>query len=184
MDELEWRVRWENDLNAAEHTALSALLARIYPAHGATFTDGRTWSGAIPELRVVGYDNGHPVAHAGVLRRFLRAAGSGEHLLVGDVGLVGVDPDCQGRGLGRELLARIQAAMRELELPFGFLTCRPEVVPFYADGGWLLLDGQITRMIDNALVAETYSGPAMMLPVTSPARDWPAEPLDRNGLEV
>jgi nodulation protein A len=66
-----------------------------------------------------------PIAHLGLLRRFLRVPDSGASLLVGDVGLVAVDPDFQGKGIGGELLNQTSRTMTDLALPFGFLTCRP-----------------------------------------------------------
>ncbi|WP_084713210.1 GNAT family N-acetyltransferase [Streptacidiphilus rugosus] len=185
MDHLTWAVSWENDLPPEGHDALAGLLARAYPRHVELFRDGCTWSGARPELRVVGSAGDRPVAHLGLVRRFLRVQQTGASLLVGDVGLVAVDPDLQGRGVGRALLDHTLRTMTELALPFGFLTCRPEVVPFYRSGGWQRLDGQITRMIDNDHRPEVYDGPAMALPVRAPMTDWPhGLTVDRNGLEV
>jgi nodulation protein A len=106
------------------------------------------------------------VAHLGVLRRFLRAPNSEQHVLVGDVGLVAVDPNLQH------------------QLPFGFLTCRPEVVPFYQAGGWHRIEQQVTRMIGNDQAVETYQGGAMIMPVHGTLGAWPTELVDRNGLEV
>lgn len=59
-------------------------------------------------------------------------------------------------------------SFHNLALPFGFLTCRPGVVPFYERAGWKELPGQATRMIDNDLQPETYTGPALALPVLAP----------------
>lgn len=184
MADIEWILRWEADLTADDHTALAALFTRYYPDDHATFTGARSWMGARPEARVIGYDRGRPVAHLGFVRRMLRLE-SGASQLVGDVGLVGVDPSYQGTGLGRRLLAEATAALTGQGLPFGFLTCAPELVPFYTGGGWRQSPGQITRMIDTRLRPETFTGPAMVLPVTSPFADWPAgQTIIRDGLEV
>jgi len=184
MADIDWSLCWEADLTADDHTALAALFARCYPEERAVFTGARSWMGARPEARVIGFDGGRPVAHLGFVRRMLRLESGGSQL-VGDVGLVGVDPDYQGTGLGRRLLAEAATALRGQDLPFGFLTCAPAVVPFYSSGGWQQSVGQVTRMIDTGLRRQSYTGPAMVLPVSAPFSDWPTgQTLIRDGLEV
>lgn len=184
MPKIEWTLRWEADLSEQDHTALAALFARYYPDEAATFTGSRSWFGARPEARVIGYHSGRPVAHLGFIRRMLRLESGGSQL-VADVGLVGVDPDYQGSGLGGRLLSEASASLRSLGLPFGFLTCAPAVVGFYATGGWQPAAGQVTRMIDTDLQPETYTGPALVLPVTAAFADWPTgQTIIRDGLEV
>ncbi len=185
MDHLQWVLSYENDISLGGHKTLGAMLGRAYPGHSELFSGGRSWSGARPEARVIGSLSGRPVAHLGLLRRFLRVPDRGAGLLVADVGLVAVDPDLQGKGIGRQLLDESTQMMNELGVPFGFLTCRPDVVEFYRTGGWRLIDGQTTRMIDNDHRAEIYRGPAMVLPVQARISDWPqGSVVDRNGLEV
>ena len=185
MDHLKWAVSWENDITLERHEALAAMLARVYPLHAGLFSGGRSWSGARPEARIVASVGDRPVAHLGLLRRFLRVSDADASLLVGDVGLVAVDPDFQSQRVGVRLLDQAARAMTDLALPFGFLTCRPEVVPFYRSGGWQRLDGQVVRMIDNSQQPEVYDGPAMVLPVHARMTHWPhGSVVDRNGLEV
>ena len=177
--------RWETDLSPAEHASLSLLLARIYPDHSHTFTDGRDFSGARPEGRVIGIRHDEPVAHLGFMRRTLRLDDGDDSVLCGDVGLVGVDPVGQGRGLGTRLLEETQHVFEKLSLPFGFLTCRPAVVPFYERAGWVRMHGQVSRMLDNDLRPEVNTGPALVLPVVAPLSDWPHNrTVVRDGLEV
>ena len=108
-----------------------------------------------------------------------------QSLSVGDVGLVGVDPTLHGSGIGLRLLQEASTSFHNLSLPFGFLTCRPGVVPFYKRAGWKELPGQVTRMIDNDLQPETYIGPALALPVLAPLSEWPSgHTVIRDGLEV
>jgi nodulation protein A len=184
MADIRWTLRWEADLTAQEHTALAALFGRYYPRDHATFTGARSWMGARPEARVIGYDGDRPVAHLGFVRRMLRLEDGGSQL-VGDVGLVGVDPDYQGTGLGGRLLTEAAAALGRLGLPFGFLTCAPGVVGFYATGGWRPVPGLVTRMIDTEHRRQTFTGPALVLPVTASFADWPAgQTVIRDGLEV
>lgn len=179
-----WSPAWEDDVGDDEHAALARLFARCYPRSRTPFTGARSWSSARPELRIVGRAGGRPVAHLGILRRFLRIAERDASQLVGDVGLVAVDPDLQGRGIGAELLARAAAVLRALELPFGFLTCGEHVAPFYAAAGWARVSNP-TRMIRADGRVQVYGGASMVLPVHAPLDAWPAGgTVDRNGLEV
>jgi nodulation protein A len=180
-----WSVTWENDMSTAGHEALAVLLGRAFPHNAEQFRGTRTWSGARPEVRVVGSVDGRPIAHLAILRRFLRVPDTDADVLVGDAGLVSVDPDVQGTGIGRALLDRTTRLLTDLALPFGFLTCRPAVVPFYRSGGWQQAQGQVTRMIDDSHQTEVHNGPAMVLPVHATMADWPhGHAVDRNGLEV
>jgi nodulation protein A len=187
VTDLCWSVTWETDLHDAAHPGLAALLTRAYAGEAHRFAGGRSWAGARPEVRVVGRRDGTPVAHAGVVRRFLRALpdpghGADEHVLVGDVGLVAVHPDHHGRGLGRALLARVVDLLTDLGVPFGFLSCGPDVEGFYRAAGWTRLAGVTVRTItlDHATVADR--DPAMVHAAARPLAAWPsARVLARDG---
>jgi nodulation protein A len=179
-----WAVRWEDDLVAADHAAIGELLARCFPRSRTPFGAGRSWSSGRPEVRIVARDGARAVAHLGVLRRFLRVAGTGAALLVGDVGLVAVDPSVQGRGLGGALLARTGVLLDQLAMPFGFLTCGDHVSGFYATAGWTATPGP-TRMVRADGTVQVYGGVSMVLPVRAALSAWPAgAQVDRNGLEL
>lgn len=181
---LDWSVIWEDDLVAADHAAIAALLARCFPRSRTPFGGTRSWSSGRPELRLIGRHDGRALAHLGVLRRFLRVDGQDRFLLIGDVGLVAVDPDAQGRGIGAELLGRAAAQLRALQVPFGFLTCGDHVAGFYAGGGWTRTPGP-TRMVRADATVQVYGGISMVLPVCSGLDEWPSgRRVDRNGLEL
>ena len=91
--ELDWTSVWEDDV--ADHAELAVVLARAFP-HSGRIGGEQSWSSARPELRLVGRADGQVVAHAAVLRRFLQIDGRPQ--LVGDVGLVAVDPERHGVG--------------------------------------------------------------------------------------
>jgi nodulation protein A len=176
---VEWASVWEDDV--ADHEGITALLGRAFPRSRTPFTGARSWSSARPELRLLGLLDGLPVAHVAVLRRFLQIGGRAQ--LVGDVGLVAVDPDRNGSGLGAELLVRTQAALAALEMPFGFLTCGEQVAGFYARGGWSRVDGP-TRMVRADGEVQVYGGVSMALAVSATLDAWPCGQIDRNGPEV
>jgi nodulation protein A len=179
--DLSWAWAWEDDLGDDDHAALGALLARCFPRSRTPFGLGRSWSSARPELRLVARSARRPLAHLAVLRRFLQV---GEvAVVVGDVGLVAVDPDVQGSGLGAELLVRGRERLAALELPFGYLTCGGHVAGFYASAGWAPVPGP-TRMVRADGRVQVYGGVLMVLPVRRGIDEWPVGRVDRNGWEV
>lgn len=184
-----WTTRWETSLEPHDHEALALLLARSYDSSTTVFTPARSWAGARPELRVLGHHDGEVVAHAGVIRRFLRAPDhdTSDHdasVLVGDVGLVAVHAERQGRGLGAGLMSAVATALARLGVPYGFLTCDPPVRPFYRRCGWTPLLGHPLRSvrIDHALEDDRHNG--MLLPVHRSVADWPSGRIERNGQEI
>ncbi len=179
--DVSWSLTWEDDVTPDEHAALAVLFSRCFPRSRTPFTGFRSWSSGRPELRLVGRDGTRIVAHVGILRRFLQVDGRAQ--LVGDVGLVAVDPAAQGRGLGGALLGRAAAVLRELGMPFGFLTCGEQVEGFYAGAGWMRVDNP-TRMVRSDGTVQVYGGMSMVLPVLASMGDWPVGRVDRNGLEV
>ena len=176
--DLEWTSVWEDDV--VDHASLAALLARAFP-RTRSIGGEQSWSSARPELRLVGRADGRVVAHAAVLRRFLQIDGCAQ--LVGDVGLVAVDPARHGTGLGAALLAQVREALCELGVPFGFLTCGEQVAGFYARGGWARVPGP-TRMIRADGRTQVYGGVSMVLALATPLDAWPSGRIDRNGWEV
>jgi nodulation protein A len=178
-----WELTWEDDVTADEHGGIAALLAQAFPRSTA-FTGTRSWSSGRPELRLVAWRGGDAVAHLGILRRFLRVPELDVSVLVGDVGLVAVAPQEQGTGLGRELLRRGDAALRGLDVPFGYLTCGEHVAPFYERCGWVRVSGG-TRMIRADGRVQVYGGASMVLSVHGLLTEWPDGFLvERNGLEI
>ena len=176
--DLDWTSVWEDDV--ADHAELAVVLARAFP-RSRTIGGEQSWSSARPELRLVGRVAGQVVAHARVLRRFVQVDGRAQ--LVGDVGLVAVDPARHGTGLGAELLTQIRAALCGLGMPFGFLTCGEQVAGFYARGGWARVPGP-TRMIRADGRTQVYGGVSMVLALAAPLEGWPSGLIDRNGWEV
>jgi nodulation protein A len=179
-----WTTRWETSLADREHDDIAALLARSYASTTTVFTGGRSWAGARPELRILGRHRGEVVAHAAVIRRFLRAPDHDASVLVGDVGLVAVHPDRQGLGLGAALMDAVAATLARLGLPYGFLTCDPEVRPFYRRCGWQPLAEHELRSIRVDLALEDHRHNGMLLPVHRSADEWPSGPIERNGQEI
>ncbi|MFC5139941.1 GNAT family N-acetyltransferase [Actinomycetospora rhizophila] len=179
-----WSCRWETALEPRDHDAIAALLARSYATSAGAFPRGHSWAGARPELRVLGHQDGEVVAHAGLIRRFLRAPDHDASVLVGDVGLVAVHPGRQGQGLGAALMSSVAGTLDRLGLPFGFLTCDPDVRAFYERSGWTPLLEHPMRSIRVDQDLEDHRRNGMLLPVQRPATDWPSGRIERNGQEI
>ena len=182
--ELDRSIHWETRIDDALHQELSTLLLRIYPDDERYFSNGRSWSGARPEVRLIGRLDGRAVAHLGMTRRFLRASDAGRSVLIADTGLVGVDPDLRGTGRGAELLRVAAEQMRELDVEFGFLTTGEDTSRYYASSGWRRASNPVVHAIDLDDRTEAYAGPAMYLPVTASEADWPTGELERNAREI
>jgi nodulation protein A len=182
LPEANWSTPWEDDISGAQHEALAELLRRCFPGSRAGFAGATSWASARPELRIVAMEGERPVAHLGILRRFLQVGGTAQ--LVGDVGLVAVDPQRRGRRLGAELLDRAAATLHDLDLPFGFLTCGEQVAGFYAAGHWVRVANPV-RMVRADGRVQVYGGVAMALPVHAGMDDWlVGGRVDRNGYEL
>ncbi|WP_345617300.1 GNAT family N-acetyltransferase [Streptomyces ziwulingensis] len=183
---LVWERSPENDITAAGHRSLHRLLTESFPYTSEQFTGGRSWAGARPERRVTAWLDGRPVAHAGLLRRFLRI-GSHEQL-IGEVGLVAVAPALQGTGVGRSLAEHVRACLVGLGVPFGYLNCHDSVLGYYKAVGWQRLEGTRTRHCEpgDELTAVTTTAHPMILPLGPGGRkDWPAGSLiERDGTEL
>jgi nodulation protein A len=179
-----WSCRWETGLDPGDHEAVAGLLRQSYAGSTTTFGRGHSWAGARPELRVLGHQDGELVAHAGLVRRFLRAPDHDTSVLVGDVGLVAVHPGRQGQRLGAALMDAVATALDGFGVPFGFLTCDPDVRAFYERCGWTALLAHPVRSIriDQVLEADRSNG--MLLPVRRPVTEWPSGPVERNGQEI
>ncbi|MGY3116476.1 hypothetical protein ACVWXQ_000411 [Bradyrhizobium sp. S3.14.4] len=100
-----WRLCWENELQIADHIELSDFFRKTYGPTGEfnakPFEGHRSWAGARPEIRAIGYDDRGVAIHIGALRRFIKV---GEvDLLVAELGLYGVRPDLEGLGISHSI---------------------------------------------------------------------------------
>lgn len=184
-----WRVAREGELAATDHAALAALLRAAFPLYAHAYPGRRSWSGARPEARAIGYDRAGPAAHAGILRRFIQiGAGPQVEQLVGVVGMVAVRPDLHGTGLGRELGARTAALLAELAVPYGLLGCAPGLVGYYLAIGWHQLPPVRSIYcpldVDGPYEVVSEVEDTMLLPVRGALGDWPAGDLHWNGAPV
>ncbi|PBC04168.1 NodA family N-acyltransferase [Mesorhizobium sp. WSM3860] len=194
--DVQWRLCWENELRLSDHLELSEFFQKIYEPVGAfsakAFAGGRSWAGARPEVRAIGYDVHGVAAHLGVLRRYIKVGDA--DLLVAELGLYGVRPDLEGLGIAHSISA-MYPVLQQLGVPFAFGTVRHalrnHVGRFCRKGLASILSGVSvrsthpdvypdlppTRVDDDVLV--------MVLPIGRSMSEWPAGTLiDRNGPEL
>ncbi|AYG63995.1 NodA family N-acyltransferase [Rhizobium jaguaris] len=193
--QVRWKLCWENELELADHVELADFFRRIYGPTGLynakPFEGSRSWAGARPELRAIGYDSGGVAAHMGLLRRFIKVGAV--DLPVAELGLYGVRTDLERLGISHSIRA-VLPILEELAVPFAFGTVRPalqkHIERLGRHGPMTVLSGVRGRStlpeprldkpptrIDDALVT--------VLPIGRSMADWPTGAMiDRNGPEL
>ncbi|WP_280973095.1 MULTISPECIES: NodA family N-acyltransferase [unclassified Bradyrhizobium] len=194
--QVQWIVRWENELQLADHIELSEFFRKSYGPTGAfnaqPFEGGRSWAGARPELRIIGYDNRGVAAHLGLLRRCIKV--DEVDLLVAELGLYAVRPDLEGLGISHSLRV-MYPVLQQLDVPFGFGTVRPA------------LEKHLTRLVGRQKLATLTPGVRVrstrpdvylnvpptrieevilvVFPISRAISEWPTGTfIDRNGPEL
>jgi nodulation protein A len=177
-------IRWETELTADDHDALSTLLRAAFARHAQQF-EGRSWplSYARKEARIwLADDEGRPVAHLAVGRRLIGVAGT--DVLVAGVGDVAVAPDQHGRGLGAILMRELDGRLRaEFAADFGLVQCGQDVLGFYQRTGWTPVPNRV-RQVDTSDQRTVREGVGVTLirPGRRPVPDWPEGLVDLRGL--
>nr|CAJ41231.1 NodA protein [Bradyrhizobium sp. aeky10] len=194
--QVQWSLRWENELRLADHAELADFFRKSYGPTGAfnalSFEGNRSWAGARPEVRAIGYDAHGVAAHIGLLRRFIKIGGV--DLLVAELGLYAVRPDLEGLGISHSMRV-MYPALQKFDVPFGFGTVRPA------------LEKHLTRLVGRQGLATLMSGIrvrsthpdvypnlppvriedvlVVVFPLGRPISEWPAGTIiDRNGPEL
>jgi len=194
---LHWKTYWENELRPDDHAQLAEFFRVVYGAENRSnariFEGNRSWAGARPELRIIGYDARGVAAHYGVLRRFIRLGTVDQ--FVAEVGLYAVRSDLEGSGISRHAAMNVvYPTLRMLKVPFGFGTVRHELRRHLErmgrHGHGRVLSGMRVRSTAPQVAFET---PQMrvedvlvaVIPIECSMDDWPAGTLiDRNGPEL
>ena len=193
--DVQWKLCWENELQLADHAELSDFFRKSYGRTGAfnakPFEGGRSWAGARPELRIIGYDADGVAAHIGILRRFIKV---GEvDLLVAELGLYGVRRDLEGLGISFSM-STVYPVLQQLKVPFVFGTVRHamrnHVERFCRSGLATIMSGvgvRSTRADVHPDLPPTRVEDVivMVVPIGRSMSEWPSGTLiDRNGPEL
>nr|CAD23474.1 putative acyltransferase [Bradyrhizobium sp. ORS 1896] len=194
--QVQWSRRWESELQLSDHAELAEFFRKSYGPTGAfnaqPFEGNRSWAGARPEVRIIGYDTRGVAAHVGLLRRFIKIGGV--DLLVAELGLYAVRPDLEGLGISHAMRVTYPI-LHELGVPFGFGTVRPALAKHMTrlverQGLATLMSGIRVRstlpdVYPNLSPIRTEDVIVVIFPVGRSISEWPAGTIiDRNGPEL
>ncbi|CCM80391.1 NodA family N-acyltransferase [Rhizobium mesoamericanum] len=193
--QVDWKLRWENELDLADHVELADFFRKTYGPTGTfnakPFEEARSWAGARPELRAIGYDARGVAAHMGLLRRFIQVDST--DLLVAELGLYGVRRDLKGLGISHSLRT-VLPVLQQLAVPFAFGTVRPQLHKHIQRFSryspvTILKNIQVRSTLREARVDKApvrLEDPlVIVLPISKLMSDWPAgNTIDRNGPEL
>lgn len=193
--DVRWRLCWENELQLADHAELSDFFRKSYGRNGAfnakPFEGGRSWAGARPEFRAIGYDAHGVAAHIGILRRFIKVGEVDQ--LVAELGLYAVRPDLEGFGISFSLSV-VFPVLQQLGVPFVFGTVRHAMrnhIERFCRGG-------LATIVSGVRVRSTLADVhpdlpptraedvlVFVMPIGRSMDEWPSGTLiDRNGPEL
>lgn len=210
-----FRAVLHNDLSRRELECLRDLFDGEYFREHGPWDPDAPYGYAPADVHVVVSSDGRLLGHVGFQLRSI--AVDIRDVVVAGTGGVLVRKESRGIGLGAALMRRAQAAMRSFDVPgkpraeFGYLGCRPEVVPFYQATGWRRIDvverhlsmgkKRVSTGEGNAVEkgpgsagkdpGEAGTGPASIVVsegepilICAASRDvceWPAGPVDLRG---
>ena len=139
-----FRAVLHSDLSRRELECLRDLFDGEYFREHGPWDPDAPYGYAPADVHVVVSSDGRLLGHVGFQLRGI-AVGVCDVVVAGTGGVL-VRKESRGIGLGAALMRRAQAAMRSFDVPgkpkaeFGYLGCRPEVVPFYQATGWRRID--------------------------------------------
>ena len=139
-----FRAVLHSDLSRRELECLRDLFDGEYFREHGPWDPDAPYGYAPADVHVVVSSDGRLLGHVGFQLRSIAVGVCG--VAVAGTGGVLVRKESRGIGLGAALMRRAQAAMRSFDVPgkpkaeFGYLGCRPEVVPFYQATGWRRID--------------------------------------------
>ena len=139
-----FRAVLHSDLSRCELECLRDLFDGEYFREHGPWDPDAPYGYAPADVHVVVSSGGRLLGHVGFQLRSI-AVGVCDVAVAGTGGVL-VRKESRGIGLGAALMRRAQASMRSFDVPgkpkaeFGYLGCRPEVVPFYQATGWRRID--------------------------------------------
>jgi len=139
-----FRAVLHSDLSRRELECLRDLFDGEYFREHGPWDPDAPYGYAPADVHVVVSSDGRLLGPVGFQLRSIAVGVCG--VTVAGTGGVLVRKESRGIGLGAALMRRAQASMRSFDVPgrpraeFGYLGCRPEVVPFYQATGWRRID--------------------------------------------
>jgi hypothetical protein len=119
------------------------------------------------DYHVIGYLKREPVTHVGIVKHSVRVGSVRK--TVGGIGGVVTVPQKQRQGLAKMCLSYAHYYMRyELAVEYGFLFCLEQLVSYYRDIGWRMLENKV--LINQPRGALFAPLPSMVFEFSPP---WP-----------
>jgi GNAT superfamily N-acetyltransferase len=129
------------------------------------------------ELHFTLYLEGQATSHVGTLIDTVTV--NSREITICGIGAVVTREDAQKKGLAHIVLAQaLNWARESTKAEFGFLFCRPPLVPFYESMGWQLLKGRVHIRQPSGEIESPM--PAMVLPLRED--EWPPGEVKLQGL--
>lgn len=179
---VDFRVAMHRDLRDDDLDRLRAFFDREYLADYGPWSPDAPYGYAPAEVHVMALRGEVLLAHVGVQPRTI---GVGEHdVTVAGTGGVLVAEETRGTGLGRRTMHRAQEAMRQTPgVEFGYLGCRPAVVPFYEAAGWYRIRAfeRYLSRLDPTTVIESETAPILICAAALATEQWPEGDIDLRG---
>lgn len=124
-----------HDLDQPDLARLRGLFDSEYLAEYGEWDPARPYGYSPADFHVIARSGNDVVGHVGFQKRVI-SVGKIDVLVAGTGGVL-VSNTARGAGLGLQLMDRAQECMRnDAAVSFGYLGCRPAVVPFYLSAGW------------------------------------------------
>lgn len=132
---------------------------------------------AQPAIHVIGWLEGCPVSHAGILPRAVMAGG--KSLRVGGIGSVCTHPDHLRRGYAHRLMEAAHRHIRQANLAeFAMLFCAQKTTSLYQEFGYQVVESPLWMEQPNS--RRLFDSPKMVLPLAD--FPWPDGEIDIQGL--
>jgi GNAT superfamily N-acetyltransferase len=137
-------------------------------------TDDYKWSDF--DRRALVRVHGQVVSHVGISQRVITAGGKPVRL--GGIGAVATLPSWRGKGFATAAVKAAVAFLCHRQFKYVLLVCTQDVVPFYRDLGWQVVDGPV--LFDQPRGKTTWPNLAMIWSCQGEA--WPEGTIDLCGL--
>lgn len=155
-------VKHTNALNDEEKRQLTGWGRDIFESEGLNLI----WRPK--EMHLILYENGQPVSHCGLIRQAITV--NNNAVPIGGIGGVVTPPPHQHQGYARKLLQHALAEFATEQLPAALLFCREQLVPFYRQQGWQLINDSVLVLQPQGVIQ--FPASVMVYPLNQ--FNWPA----------
>jgi GNAT superfamily N-acetyltransferase len=173
MAEIHYQIRAHAQLSEATYATLQAMDQDLFADH----PFGLHYEWAPIGYHVLAYDGEQIVGHADLTERV--ADFGGRDTWVVGIGGVMTAREYRGQGISSAILDRCEAfIVGPLQADYGMLFCAPDIVPFYARRGWLLVESPVT--VEQP--GQRFVWPYLTMLWPCPGLRWEETPINIRGL--